>query len=110
MVSGKVLDTRDVSRRDARAAARSIDAARDTIATLKKKIESFQNESIRPRLGDIATTFEGLYDKRALSLGGSTEALIVARDVRSMLLASAALAAGVGAEDWDRQRVLALVS
>ena len=100
----------DTSRRGAiRAAAvrSAFKSATDTVQELRSKLQAFQQDALRPRLGDIATVMAGLYD--SASLGSGEEALVTAREVRQIMLAGVTIATAVGAEGWDRERVLELL-
>ncbi|MGB7160050.1 MAG: hypothetical protein WBD40_18430, partial [Tepidisphaeraceae bacterium] len=118
-VGGRTLTLEDIATREPLdtatgkdsaidAARRSIEVAKERIATVTEQIGAFQRESIRPRLGDVATAMEGLYT--STSLGSGEEAIALARELRQMMLASSTIAVGVAADDWDRERVLDLLT
>jgi hypothetical protein len=104
----KPLDTSTGKRSDLADAARSFDEAQKTVAALREKIQTFQHDELRPRLGDVATAMEGVYT--TTSLGSGDEALQTARELRTMMLQSATLATAISADGWDRERTLDLLT
>jgi hypothetical protein len=58
----KPLDTSSGKRSDVADARRSIELARESVAALKEKIQTFQTDELRPRLGDVATAINDLFD------------------------------------------------
>jgi hypothetical protein len=104
----KPLDTSSGKRSDVGDARRSIESARESVAALKQKIQTFQTEELRPRLGDVATAMEGIYT--STSLDSTEEALATARELRTMMLQSATLATAIAADGWDRERTLSLLT
>lgn len=104
----KPLDTSTGERSDVANARRAIEAAKDSVTALKAKIQSFQTEELRPRLGDVATAMEGIFT--STSLGGSDDAMAMARELRTMMLQSATLAAAIAADGWDRERAIELLT
>jgi hypothetical protein len=80
----KPLDTSTGKRSDVADARRSIDTAQKAIADLRDKIQAFQKDELRPRLGDVATAMEGIYT--STSLGSDDEAFQLARELRTMML------------------------
>lgn len=106
-----LLDTaRHPKRRTAVNAQASISAALAQIKKQRTGLENFQRDILRPRLGDVATSLAGIYSTRADTLTSTSDAMQTAIDIRNMMFTSATFAAAVGAEGWDRQRVLSLVS
>ena len=104
----KPLDTSEGKRSDVADAQRSMALARESFAALKEKIQTFQTEELRPRLGDVATAMEGIFT--ATSLDSTDEAMATARQLRTMMLQSATLATAIAAEGWDRERTLGLLT
>lgn len=104
----KPLDTSTGKRSDVADARRSIDTAQKAIADLRDKIQAFQKDELRPRLGDVATAMEGIYT--STSLGSDDEAFQLARELRTMMLQSATLATAIAAEGWDRERTIDLLT
>jgi flagellin-like hook-associated protein FlgL len=96
--------------RSVRAAEQTIAAATREVKQLRKEIETFQAESLRPRLGDVATTLEGIFDARYDTLTSTSDAMATAREIREMVLTSATLATSIGADGWDRERVIDLIT
>jgi hypothetical protein len=118
-IDGRAVSLADLSRRgaldmtDARDAVldggrRSLKAAKESVNQLREQITTFQRESLRPRLGDVATAMEGLFT--STMLGGSDGAMQTARELRQMMIASATIAAATAADGWDRERALALLT
>jgi hypothetical protein len=118
VANGQLMSLRDVATRGAldtarggatRAAGarRAIASATEAVRELRAEIESFQLDTLRPRLGDVATVMAGLYD--SASLGSGDAALETAREIRRIMLAGVTSATAVGAEGWDRERVLELL-
>jgi flagellin-like hook-associated protein FlgL len=110
LFSGKALDTSTHKHSAIELAHKTTTKALATVGDLRTKIESFQRDTIRPRLGDVANAMQGLFAARAETLTSSATALQTAADLRNILLSSATFAAAVGADGWDKERVLALVS
>lgn len=104
----KPLDTAEGKRSDVADARRAMEAAKESVAALKEKIQTFQTKELRPRLGDVATAMEGIYTSTSLD---STEAAITtARELRTMMLQSATLATAIAADGWDRERTIGLLT
>ena len=104
----KPLDTSDGQRSDVADARRAIASAKESVAAMKEKIQTFQSEELRPRLGDVATAMEGIYT--STSLESTEEAMATARELRTMMLQSATLATAIAADGWDRERTLSLLT
>ncbi|HEV2296449.1 MAG TPA: hypothetical protein VGR35_21575 [Tepidisphaeraceae bacterium] len=104
----KPLDTSTGERSDVANARRALESAKETVAALKTKIQTFQNQELRPRLGDAATAMEGIFT--STSLNGSEEAMKMARELRTMMLQSATLATAIAADGWDRERTIGLLT
>ncbi len=104
----KPLDTSEGKRSDVADARRAMQAAKETVAALKAKIQTFQTDELRPRLGDVATTMEGLFT--STSFDSTEEAMATARQLRTMMLQSATLATAIAADGWDRERTLGLLT
>ena len=104
----KPLDTSSGKRSDVAEARRSIESARASLAAMKEKIQTFQTQELRPRLGDVATAMEGIYT--STSLDSTEQAMATARELRTMMLQSATLATAIAAEGWDRERTLSLLT
>ena len=104
----KPLDTSSGQRSDVADARRALDSAKESVAALKEKIQAFQSEELRPRLGDVATAMEGIYT--STSLDSTEEAMATARELRTMMLQSASLATAIAADGWDRERTLSLLT
>jgi hypothetical protein len=102
------LDTSTGKRSDVIDARRSIESAQKSIADLREKVQVFQTEELRPRLGDVATAMEGLFT--STSLGSDEEAFALARELRTMMLQSATLASAIAADGWDRERTIGLLT
>jgi flagellin-like hook-associated protein FlgL len=92
----------------AEGAKKSIAEATETVQTLRDKLDTFREKSVRPRLGDLANAVAGLYTD--VSLGDSDQALEVAHELRDLTLDSSTAALAVGAETWDRQRIIDLLT
>jgi hypothetical protein len=104
----KPLDTSEGKRSDIADARRAIERAKESVATLKATIQTFQTDELRPRLGDVATAMEGIYT--STSLDNTEEAMVMARELRTMMLQSATLATAIAADGWDRERTLGLLT
>lgn len=105
-----VLDTAKHRRSTTIAARKSVEAAIDSAAKLKDKISSFLKDSVEPRIGDVATVAEGLFKATSTGeLGSSDEATQVAGQIRDLLLSGGAQAVAIGADGWDRDRLVALL-
>lgn len=104
----KPLDTSTGQRSDIANARRSLEAAKESVSALKEKIQAFQNDELRPRLGDVATAMEGIFT--STSLGGADDAMAMARELRTMMLQSGTLAAAIAADGWDRERAIGLLT
>ncbi len=104
----KPLDTSNGPRSDVGDARRAIESAKESVAAMKEKIQAFQAEELRPRLGDVATAMEGIYT--STSLDSTEEAMATARELRTMMLQSATLATAIAADGWDRERTLSLLT
>lgn len=104
----KPLDTAAGKRSDVADARRAIELAKASVATMKQQIQTFQNDELRPRLGDVATAMEGLFT--STSLDSTDEAMATARELRTMMLQSATLATAIAADGWDRERTIGLLT
>lgn len=102
------LDTSTGDRADIAGARRALEAAKESVAALKAKIQTFQSDELRPRLGDVATAMEGIFT--STSLDSTEEAMATARELRTMMLQSATLATAIAADGWDRERTLGLLT
>lgn len=119
VLNGRVLSLADVVRRgaldttkghtEAEGARKSVAAAKQAVQELRERVLSFQEKGVRPRLGDVANALAGLFND-AGNLGSSDAALETAQDLRDITLASSTAAIAVGAEGWDRERVLELLT
>lgn len=111
LASHKALDTTQQRSSRMVAAQRSLKAAQSTVVDLRKKLEAVSSENIRSRLGDVAEVFAGLYDVlgnqqiTTMQQGRSTLS-----SLRDLTLQTSAVAVAVGADGWDRQRVIDLLS
>ena len=79
-----------------------------TVKSLREQLVTFTEKSIRPRISDVANAVAGLFSDAAI--GNSDTALKTAQELRDLTLASSTAALAVGAEGWDRQRVLDLLT
>jgi hypothetical protein len=104
------LDTTRRSRGAQQAARRTIERAQEQSAALREKLQAFEEEVVRPRTADVAVAMAGVYDSTVGGLGSTDEALDTARKLRKLMLDSATAAVAVGANGWDRERVLALIT
>ena len=111
LASGEYLDTSERRASRAAAAKRSIDEAAETVRSLEERLTAFARDEVVPRIGDVATVMEGLLGSvGGGQLGSSDTALGVARDVRALLIESGTAAVIAGADGWDRERLLELLS
>ncbi|CAA9415637.1 MAG: hypothetical protein AVDCRST_MAG64-2575 [uncultured Phycisphaerae bacterium] len=100
----------DTSRRGATRQAgvrAALTSATETVRELRTRIATFQDDALRPRLGDVATVMAGLFD--SARLGSGDAAIATARELRAIMLSGVTAATAVGAEGWDRERVLELL-
>lgn len=104
----KPLDTAEGNRSDVADARRAIERAKESVTAMKDRIQAFQTDELRPRLGDVATAMEGIYT--STSLDSTEEAMATARELRTMMLQSATLATAIAADGWDRERTLGLLT
>jgi hypothetical protein len=104
------LDTTRRKRTVQEAARQSIADAQAQVTALKDKLTTFETDIVRPRVSDVATAMEGIYDSTVGGLGSTDEALDTARKLRKLMLNSATAAVAVGAEGWDRERVIGLLT
>lgn len=119
VLNGKVMSLADVARHGgldssknhtaAAGAAKSLADATDTVAALREKLQTFSKDSVTPRVGDVANALAGLFSN-ASGLGSSEEAVKTARELRDITLASSSAAIAVGADGWDRERVIDLLT
>lgn len=119
VLNGKVMSLADVVRRGgldssknrtaAQGARKSLADATATVTALKERLLTFNEDRIRPRLGDVANALAGIFTD-ASGLGSSDAAIQTARELRDITLASSTAAVAVGAEGWDRERVLDLLT
>jgi flagellin-like hook-associated protein FlgL len=119
VLNGRSLSLADVVRRGAldttrshqaaQGAKRSLTAAAEQVEGLLKRVETFLGDDLRPRLGDVANAAAGLFSG-ADNLGSSDQALETAADLRDLTLASSTAALAVGADGWDRDRILSLLA
>ncbi len=111
LASRGAFDTTRRSTATTAAATRSIDSALDAVSTLREKIETFTRDTVRPRLGDVAEVLAGLYETLGVEqLATAAQAQTVLKDLRDLTLQTSAVAVAVGADNWDRQRVMDLLS
>jgi hypothetical protein len=104
------LDTTRRKRSVQQAARQSIADAQEQVTALKDKLTTFEQDIVRPRVSDVATAMEGIYDSTVGGLGSTDEALDTARKLRKLMLNSATAALSVGAEGWDKDRVIGLLT
>jgi hypothetical protein len=119
LMNGRVVSLDDIKTRGgldsakrrsmAEGARKSLTAAKQTVAELREKMQKFESETIRPRVGDVANALAGLFSD-ASGLGTSDVAIKTAKELREITLASSTAAIAVGAEGWDRERVLDLLT
>jgi flagellin-like hook-associated protein FlgL len=119
VLNGKVMSLADVVRRGgldssknrtaAEGARKSLADATATVTSLKERLLAFNEDSLRPRVGDLANALAGIFTD-ASGLGSSEAAVQTARELRDITLASTTTALAVGAEGWDRERVLDLLT
>jgi flagellin-like hook-associated protein FlgL len=119
VLNGRALSLKDVTRHGAldttrshqaaEGAKRSLTAAADQVDGLLKRVETFLGDDLRPRLGDVANSLAGLFSG-ADNLGSSDVALKSAADMSDITLASSTAALAVGADGWDRDRILSLLA
>lgn len=111
LVSRGLLDTSKDKNAVIDDARRAIKSATETANEIIEQVRTFQRDTLAPRLGDVATAMEGLYRSDATTtLTTAESAQKTAADLRQIMLDSATLATAVGADGWDRERTLALVS
>lgn len=92
-------------------ARRSIEAALKTAQSTKENVDKFLTDDLRPRISDVATVAEGFFQNTSAGqLGSSVDALQAAKNVRELLLEGGVAAISVGADGWDRDRLLSLIS
>jgi hypothetical protein len=118
VLNGRSVSLKDISRHGAldttrshqaaEGAKRSLTAAADQVDGLLKRVETFLGDDLRPRLGDVANVMAGLYTTSS-NLGTSDDALKTAQDLRDITLSTSTAALAVGADGWDRDRILSLL-
>lgn len=109
--SGGRLDTDRQSRQVAIAATRSVRTALKTVTGLRQRLKDFSQGAVVPRLADFAELIAGLTQTVSTdTIGSSQEAMEVLREIRLMTMQATGVAAAVGAEDWDQERVIQLLS
>ncbi len=92
-------------------ASRSIDSAIKTVADLSEKVRDFTVQTVRPRLGDVAEVLAGLYESLGVDkIRTFSEAQSTLRELRNLTLQTTAVASAVGADGWDQERVIELLS
>jgi hypothetical protein len=119
LMNGRVVNLDDIKTRGgldsakrrsmAEGARKALAAAKQTVTELREKVQKFESETIRPRVGDVANALAGLFND-ASGLGTSEVAIKTARELREITLASSTAAIAVGADGWDRERVLDLLT
>ena len=119
LINGRVVSLDDVKtkggldsakrRSMADGARKAMLDAKQVVTALREKIEAFDKETLRPRVGDVANALAGLYSD-ASGLGTSEVAVQTAKELRQITLASSTAAVAVGADGWDRERVFELLS
>ena len=87
---------------------KSLKDATQTVKALRERLLTFAEKSLRPRLGDLANAAAGLFSDAAV--GSSEAALETAKELRDVTLATSTAALAVGAEGWDRERILDLLT
>lgn len=93
------------------AARRSIEEALKTAASAKAEVDNFLTTQLRTRVSDVATVSEGFFQNTSAGqLGSTAEAVQTAKDVRALLLESGTAAISIGAEGWDRDRLVSLLT
>lgn len=107
--SRRLLDT--VRRQGpARAGAkRAVEMAVKEVGELRESLETFTKETLRPRVADVAEVMGAIYTSLS-EINTSSEAQAVLREVRELTLKSSAVATAIGADGWDRNRVLDLLT
>lgn len=119
VLNGRVLSLADIATRGgldsarrrsaAEGAGKSIAAATETVKSLRERLQTFTEKSVRPRLGDVANALAGLFSG-ASGLGTSETAVKTARELRDITLAGTTAALAIGAEGWDRERLIELLT
>jgi uncharacterized phage infection (PIP) family protein YhgE len=120
VLNGRVVSLKDVRSKaaldsaghhsSATGAMKAIASATQTVTELRDKLQDFASKDVRPRVGDLANAIAGIYTDVAPTLGSSEEALKVARELRDITLGTSTDALAVGADGWDRQRILDLLT
>jgi hypothetical protein len=111
LVRHGLLDTSKESKLTIDDAQKVIQRAKDNATEMVEQARAFQKEKLVPRLGDVATTFEGIYKSSAAkTLVNSSTAQDTATQLRQILVDSTSLAAAVGADGWDKDRIVELLS
>lgn len=111
LVRHGVLDTSKDSKLTIDDAQKVIGLAKDKANEMVEQARTYQKEKLVPRLGDVATTFEGIYKSAAAkTLVNSSSAKDTATQLRQILIDSTSLAAAVGADGWDKDRIVDLLS
>lgn len=109
--SSKPLDTTRRTSMAALGSDRSIRQALKTISTLRQELKAFSQETVIPRMGDVAEVIAGLMQTVSHdTIGNSEQAMEVLQEIRLMTLHATGVAAAVGADGWDQKRVIELLS
>jgi hypothetical protein len=118
VLNGRVLSLADIVTRGgldsskrrtmAEGARKALKEATQTVKSLREQLVTFTEKSVRPRISDVANAVAGLFSDAAI--GNSDAALKTAKELRDLTLASSTAALAVGAEGWDRERVLDLLT
>lgn len=90
-------------------AKRAVEMATKEVGELRKSLETFTKETLRPRVADVAEVMGAIYTSLS-EINTSLEAQAVLREVRELTLKSSAVATAIGADGWDRNRVLDLLT
>lgn len=91
--------------------ARSVRDALKTVGTLREQLQTFSKEAVIPRLRDVAEVVAGLSQTVSFdTIGSSEQAMEVLQEIRLMTLQATGVAAAVGADGWNQQRVIELLS
>lgn len=90
-------------------AERTVNEAIKQVETIRAELETFTKETIRPRVADVAEVMSSIYTALT-EINTSAEAQEVLKQVRELTLKSSSVAVAIGADEWDRERVLDLLS
>ncbi len=109
--SRQALDTTRIGGNAVSGGRRTVGESIKTVNDLRQKLETFATQTLRPRLGDVAEVMAGLFDtlgvKQIRSSGDADQVLV---ELRELTLQTTAVATAVGADGWDRQRVVDLLT